>query len=124
MSQDKAQNGAGALEPENRSEQTMHKSFYPIAVTTLGLLLGGCGGPSDFTPTEGMSAVDIYAQACAICDGENGAGKFGFLFKLAGSESSVEAMARALEEGGTIMPSFPNLSHQQRLMMAGYIMTL
>jgi mono/diheme cytochrome c family protein len=68
-----------------------------------------------------MTAAEIYGSACEVCHGKNGAGKFGFLFKIADSESSVEEMAAALKDGGAIMPSFPNLSEEQRLMMAGYL---
>ena len=96
--------------------------FFALAGATA--LLGGCGGPSDFTPTEGMTAAEIYGSACASCHGQDGAGKFGFLFKIAGSESSAEEMAEAIKEGGKIMPSFPNLSDEQRMMMAGYIKSL
>jgi len=88
------------------------------------LLLGGCGGPSEFTPTPDMSAADIYTNACQECHGDNGAGKFGFLFKIQGSDSSVEEMAAALKDGGKIMPSFPNMSDEHRMMMAAYIKSL
>lgn len=99
----------------------MHKMTQLITITGLTAILSGCGGPSDFSPAEGMSAANIYASACQSCHGENGAGKFGFLFKIAGSESSPEEMATALTEGGSIMPSFPNLSDEQRTMMAAYV---
>jgi mono/diheme cytochrome c family protein len=99
----------------------MYKMSQLIAISGLTAVLSGCGGPSDFSPAEGMSAADIYASTCQSCHGENGAGKFGFLFKIVGSESSPEEMAAALTEGGSIMPSFPNLSDEQRLMMAAYI---
>ncbi|MEN8167484.1 MAG: cytochrome c [Pseudomonadota bacterium] len=99
----------------------MTKMPQIATITALTALLSGCGGPSDFSPAEGMSAANIYASACQSCHGENGAGKFGFLFKIAGSESSPEEMATALKEGGSIMPSFPNLSDKQRTMMAAYV---
>jgi mono/diheme cytochrome c family protein len=102
----------------------MPSSTHLIIITALSLLLGGCGGASDFKPTAGMSAVDIYASACEVCHGANGAGKFGFLFKIAGSESDLEEMANAIQQGGTIMPSYPNLSEPERLMMAAYIKSL
>jgi mono/diheme cytochrome c family protein len=102
----------------------MTKTTRLFAITGLAALLGGCGGPSDFTPAQGMTAAEIYDSACAACHGENGAGKFGFLFKIAGSESSAEQMAAAIKDGGKIMPSFPNLSDEQRMMMAGYIKSL
>ncbi|MGD8589292.1 MAG: cytochrome c [Chromatiales bacterium] len=101
----------------------MTKTIQLFTLAALTSLISGCGGPSDFTPSEGMTAVEIYNSACADCHGDNGAGKFGFLFKIAGSDDSVEEMAATIKEGGTIMPSFPNLSDEQRLMMAGYIKT-
>ena len=102
----------------------MNKMTRMLPIAGLAILLGGCGGPSDFTPAAGMTAADIYSSACQACHGENGAGKFGFLFKVQGSESSLEQMAAALKDGGKIMPSFPNLSDEQHLMMASYIKSL
>ena len=102
----------------------MHKITQLISIAGLAALLSGCGGPSDFTPTEDMSAANIYAGACQSCHGENGAGKFGFLFKIAGSGSTLEQMTAAIKEGGTIMPSFPNFSDKQQIMMAAYIKAL
>lgn len=92
-----------------------------FALSLLSITLSGCGGPSDFKPADGMSAADIYYQACEACHGENGVGKFGFLFAVAGTEAPVEDIAALLKEGGHIMPSFPQMSDEQRLMMAGYI---
>jgi mono/diheme cytochrome c family protein len=102
----------------------MNKMTRMLPIAGIAILLGGCGGPSDFTPTADMTAADIYGSACQVCHGENGAGKFGFLFKIQGSESSLEQMAAALKDGGKLMPSFPNLSDEQRVMMATYIKSL
>jgi mono/diheme cytochrome c family protein len=102
----------------------MTKTTRLFVIAGFTALLSGCGGPSDFTPTEGMTAAEIYDSACEVCHGKDGAGKFGLLFKIAGSESSAKQMAAAIKEGGTIMPSFPNLNDDQRWMMAGYIKSL
>lgn len=102
----------------------MQKMTQLISIIGFATLLGGCGGPSDFTPIEGMSPADIYVSACQKCHGENGAGKFGFLFKIQGSDYTIEEMAATIKDGGKIMPSFPNLSDEQRMMMASYIKTL
>ena len=99
----------------------MTTAFRILALSILGAALSGCGGPSDFKPADSMSAAEIYVQACQVCHGEGGAGKFGFLFAIAGSEESAEQIAALLKEGGSIMPSFPQMSEQQRLMMAGYV---
>ncbi len=90
----------------------------------LASTLSGCGGPSDFKPTEGMAVADIFAAACQVCHGENGSGKFGFLFKVAGTDDSIEEIATLLNQGGHIMPSFPNMSDEERLTMAAYVKAL
>jgi mono/diheme cytochrome c family protein len=102
----------------------MNPIIQLLSIGGLALLLGGCGGPSDFTPAADMSAADIYNETCQVCHGENGAGKFGFLFKIQGTDSSLEQMAAALKEGGSIMPSYPNFSDQQHMMMAAYVKSL
>ena len=102
----------------------MTKTTRLFAIAGITALLAGCGGPSDFTPTQGMSAAEIYSNACEVCHGNNGAGKFGFLFKIAGTDSSAEEIATTIQQGGKIMPSFPNLNEEQRMMMAGYIKSL
>ncbi len=102
----------------------MIKTNRLLAIATLAAALSGCGGPSDFKPTEGMSVADIYAGACQACHGENGAGKFGFLLKVAQSDKSQEEIAALLKEGGHIMPSFPNMSDDERLTMAAFVKAL
>lgn len=102
----------------------MTKTTRLIAVSILATTLSGCGGPSDFKPTEGMSAADIFNGACQACHGENGGGKFGFLLKVAGTDTSMEEIASLLKDGGHIMPSFPNMSDEERLALATYIKAL
>ena len=102
----------------------MHKMTQLFSLAGLTLLLSACGGPSDYTPGPDMTAADIYVGACQECHGENGAGKFGFLFKIAGSQASVDEIAEILKNGGKIMPSFPKMSDEQRMAMAAYIKAL
>ncbi len=102
----------------------MTKMTRLFALSILAAALSGCGGPSDYKPTAGMTAADIFADACQACHGENGAGKFGFLLKIAGSETSAEEIATLLKDGGHIMPSFPNMSEEEHLTMAAYIKAL
>lgn len=102
----------------------MTKTTRLFAISILAATLSGCGGPSDFKPSDGMPAADIYTNACQACHGESGGGKFGFLLKIAGSEDSLDEIAALLKEGGHIMPSFPNMSDEERLTMAAYIKAL
>ncbi|MDJ0805361.1 MAG: c-type cytochrome [Gammaproteobacteria bacterium] len=107
-----------------QSSKPMNTMTRLIATSFLTAILSGCGGPDDFTPTENMTAADIYNGACQACHGANGGGKFGFLFQIAGTESSMEEIAGLLKDGGHIMPSFPNLSDEERMIMAAYIKAL
>lgn len=101
----------------------MKKTTY-IAGACLSLsLLTGCS-ENNFTPVSGMDGMDIYANACASCHGENGAGKFGFLLKLADSEASNEKIVGMIRKGGHIMPAFPNIDDQQAGLVADYIKSL
>lgn len=95
-----------------------------FAISTLTAVLSGCGGPSDFKPVAGMTASDIFVDACQACHGENGGGKFGFLLKIAGTDTSTEEIATLLKDGGRIMPSFPNMSEEEHLTMAAYVKAL
>jgi len=102
----------------------MKKTPQIIALTTLTACLTGCMGPNDFTPSEGMSPADIFSSTCQTCHGENGAGKFGFLLGISGTDESMEEIAAKIGEGSTLMPSFPNISDEDRLSIAAYVMAL
>lgn len=102
----------------------MNKTTSILAVTTLALALTGCSGPNDFQPTPDMAGAEIFANTCAVCHGENGQGKFGFLLKLAGEDESIEEIATKIQLGGKIMPNFPNFSEQDRMNVAAYVKSL
>ena len=102
----------------------MMKMSRLFVISTLAIVLSGCGGPNEYKPAEGMSAADIFADACQACHGENGGGKFGFLLKLAGTDTPIEEITTLLKDGGHIMPSFPNMSEEQHLAMAAYVKML
>ena len=102
----------------------MKKTTQRIAIPVLVAALAGCGGPAEFRPAEGMSAADIFSNACSACHGNKGSGKFGFLLKIAGTDSSTEEIAGIVGSGGYIMPGFPNISDEQRMLIAAYVKTL
>jgi cytochrome c551 len=97
----------------------MNKSLALLIPATL--LLGGCGGPSDFTPTPGMTTDQIYAGACARCHGDKGQGKVFGVLKVAGTTASAEEIVKRLNEGGKGMPSFPKLSAKQKTALVDYL---
>jgi mono/diheme cytochrome c family protein len=99
----------------------MKKITAIYASALLTLLLTGCSETNEFTPTEGMSAADIFSSTCQSCHGEKGAGKFGFILAIAGSDDSLQEIAAKIHEGGSIMPAFPNISDSDRLAIATYI---
>ncbi len=102
----------------------MKKTTQIIALATLTTCLTGCIGPNDFTPGEGMSPADIFSSTCQTCHGENGTGKFGFLFGIAGSDKPMEEIAAKIGGGSTLMPSFPNISTEDRMSVAAYVKAL
>ncbi|MCG7899912.1 MAG: cytochrome c [Candidatus Thiodiazotropha lotti] len=99
----------------------MKKTTYLSGVSLLALSLSGCSDSNDFKPITGMDGMDIYANACASCHGENGQGKFGLLLKLADSEASPEEISAKIINGGQLMPAFPNISQAQAEQIAAYL---
>jgi mono/diheme cytochrome c family protein len=102
----------------------MNKTTYLAGICLSASLLSGCSENNNYTPVSGMDGMDIYANACASCHGENGSGKFGFLLKLAGSDTSSEEIVGMIKNGGHIMPAFPNIDEQQAARLADYLKSL
>lgn len=102
----------------------MNKSIQIILLATLATGLTGCIGPDDYTPEEGMSPAEIFSATCQTCHGIKGEGKFGFLFGIAGSEKSMQDIAKKIGEGSMLMPSFPNISAENKLSIAAYVKAL
>ncbi|MEW8505936.1 MAG: cytochrome c [Candidatus Thiodiazotropha sp.] len=102
----------------------MKKTTYVAGICLLASLVAGCSDSNEFKPLAGMDALDIYANACASCHGENGSGKFGVMLKLAGSNASLDEIVGKIRNGGHIMPAFPNIDTDQAKLVAGYIKSL
>ncbi len=101
----------------------MYKTTRFIIACLFAVGLGGCSS-SDYTPTPGAAADQLFAEACAGCHGDNGEGKFGFLLAVAGSEESTETIVDKIRNGGHLMPAFPQLSEEQASAIAGYLKSL
>jgi mono/diheme cytochrome c family protein len=101
----------------------MKKTIIFTSIGLLAMALTGCSGSNDFKPAAGMGGMDIFANACASCHGDNGQGKFGFLLKLAGTEATTAAISEKIIKGGHFMPAFPNISQQDAENVATYLKT-
>jgi mono/diheme cytochrome c family protein len=102
----------------------MNKTTYLAGICLSATLFAGCSENNNYTPVSGMDGMDIYANACTNCHGENGKGKFGFLLKLAGSDTSSEEIIGMIKNGGHFMPAFPNIDEQQASQLADYLKSL
>lgn len=101
----------------------MFKTTQIIAACLVAGSLSGCSD-SAFKPAENMPANEIFAQVCAGCHGDSGAGKFGFLLQLAGTDLSAEEIVEKVRQGGHVMPAFPNISEGEAVAIAAYLKSL
>ncbi|MCU7906589.1 MAG: cytochrome c [Candidatus Thiodiazotropha sp. (ex Epidulcina cf. delphinae)] len=101
----------------------MIRTTNPTVACLLALMLAGCSDVNDFKPTVGMTATDIFADACSSCHGDGGSGKFGFLLKVAGTETAAEEVVAKIRHGGRIMPAFPNIDEEDAVRITSYLKT-
>ncbi|MET0066597.1 MAG: c-type cytochrome [Candidatus Thiodiazotropha sp.] len=99
----------------------MIKTTSIAGISLLALSLSGCSDVNDYKPGTGLDGKAMFDQACASCHGESGTGKFGFLLKISGSDESAEEIAEKISKGGSVMPAFPNISHEEALGIALYL---
>ncbi|MBT3308555.1 MAG: cytochrome c [Gammaproteobacteria bacterium] len=103
---------------------TMNRRISMVSIAAATLLLSGCGGENSYTPVAGSAPDVVFAEACQGCHGVEGAGKFGFLFKLNGTDKSVEELVAKIRSGGPIMPAFVGLDAATAEGIATYMKTL
>ncbi len=99
----------------------MIKTTHFFAIGLLALTLTGCSDVNDYKPESGLDGKTLFSQACADCHGDSGGGKFGFLLKIAGTDESTEEVVEKINQGGTFMPSFPNISQEEAQSIAHYL---
>ena len=93
----------------------MKKAPFIIAMATLTMV--GCSKPNNYTPAAGASGADIFKAACIECHKiENGK-----IFELAADKASAAAIAKRVTEGGTVMPSFPNIKGEELKAVSQYV---
>ena len=64
---------------------------------------------NDYQLKAGATGSDIFSQACAVCHGDDGRGKFGLFFDLSTSILSIGEMKVIINNGGLVMSAFPNI---------------
>jgi mono/diheme cytochrome c family protein len=99
----------------------MYKTTRFIGACLIAAGLSGCSGSSDYKPSAGMPAEQLFAEACAGCHGDTGEGKFGFLLAVAGSDAADAEIVTKIREGGHVMPAFPLISEEEAAAIAGYL---
>jgi len=88
-----------------------------LALTVAALAMAGCSKPNNYTPAAGASGADIFKAACLECHKiENGK-----IFELTADKASAAAIAKKVTEGGTIMPTFPNIKAEELKGLSQYV---
>lgn len=97
----------------------MRKSSMILAAGSL--LLAGCGGEEGYAPEAGTAPETMFEEACSHCHGDQGKGKFGFLLSLQDTQLDESGISDMIRQGSGIMPSFPELTDEQRQSLAAYV---
>jgi mono/diheme cytochrome c family protein len=97
----------------------MRKSSMILAAGSL--VLAGCGGEESYAPEAGTAPETMFEEACSHCHGDQGKGKFGFLLSLEDTQLDESGVGDMIQRGSGIMPSFPDLSDEQRQDLAAYV---
>jgi len=79
---------------------------------------------SDYQPAVGASGTQIFNDACMACHGDNGTGKFGLFFDLTSSTLQVEETKVIIQQGGVMMPAFPNIDGKELDALLTYLVSL
>ncbi len=89
------------------------------------LLLVSTGGyASDYQPLTGATGGKTYSDACAACHGEEGKGKFGIFFDLSTSTMARGQMKVLIQNGGSLMPAFPNIKGNELMALVEHVRSL
>ncbi len=87
------------------------------------LVSTGCFA-SDYQPLIGATGEKIYSDACAACHGETGKGKFGIFFDLSTSTMASGQMKVLIQNGGSLMPAFPNIKGTELVALLEHVRSL
>jgi mono/diheme cytochrome c family protein len=98
---------------------TIRKRF--IGACLISATLCGCSASKDYKPAEGMSAEQIFAEACSGCHGDEGEGKFGFLLSIAGTQTAGEELTTLIRNGGHLMPAFTQIDKETAEALVAYL---
>jgi mono/diheme cytochrome c family protein len=98
----------------------MFKTTRLIGAGLIAAALSGCSS-SDYKPTAGLPADQLFAEACAGCHGDLGEGKLGFILAVAGTETSTPEIVTKIRQGGHLMPAFPQISESEATAIATFL---
>ncbi len=76
---------------------------------------------SDYQPLKGATGEKTYSDACAACHGETGKGKFGIFFDLPTSTMASGQMKVLIQNGGSLMPAFPNIKGTELIVLLEHV---
>jgi len=79
---------------------------------------------NDYQPQVGTAGAQIFNDACMACHGDNGTGKFGLFFDLTSSTLLADEAKKITQQGGLVMPAFPNIKGQELDALIAYIISL
>ncbi len=102
----------------------MFKQITLVLASCIILSACGKGGVNDFSAPVAQPAAEIFNNGCSKCHGSDGGGKFGFLFTLDVAGKNQKELADTILSGREGMPSFPNLSEEQRMALANHILSI
>jgi len=79
---------------------------------------------SDYEPQPGMTGGQIYTEKCMACHGASGEGKFGLFFNLLETELSMKDIQDKIQQGGSMMPAYPNIKGDELANLVIYVKAL
>jgi cytochrome c551 len=92
------------------------KPLHLLATVAL-IGLAGCTRTNDYTPPADATGEAIFTAACVGCHESKG----DHTFELNEEMTDKNAIAKKITEGGTFMPSFPNIQGQALDDLAAYV---
>jgi len=94
----------------------MKAVFYALPLV---LLATGCSKTNDYTPAAGVAGADVFKAVCADCHQADGNGKY---FELTADKATTDAIAKKINEGGMMMPGFPNIKGDSMTALSAYVL--
>ena len=82
------------------------------------LMLSGCSGKNDFTPSANTTGKEIFAQVCTECHAPVGS----HIMEISAEMKDVDKIANKVLTGSFMMPAFPNIQGESASALAEYVL--